>query len=155
MNNWQDLEKLVKTSHEVLGIHHRRIKTRNSGFKGDNEIADFYSYYKGNLFYLEVKYTEKKSFPFSMLRPTQASGLYEASKFEGVHGVIVLATEEGKNVYLIDINEINKTIENGKMSLSKKDLEVFPRIEMGEQGELQFEPIYDIIIQEEECSWKN
>lgn len=144
--HWEELEDIVKTTHEELGIHHRRIKTRITPYKGDNEIADFYSYYRGNLFYLEVKSTKGERFPFSMIQPNQLVGLYEASQFDGVHGLLIVGIKTNKEVYLVEIDTINDFLKKGKVSMNREELIKYGKeISYKSKNTLQIDSIYDII----------
>lgn len=120
MSKWKKFEELVKESLE--GTHHRRIKTRMSGYKGDSEIADFYAFMDGTLHYFEVKHTEGDTFPFSMIQPSQLVGLWEANTHEGVYGSVVLSLGQDEEYYIIPIESINRMIKNNKMSMNREDL---------------------------------
>lgn len=118
----QDFEAKVEEALSKSQFHWKRIKTRNSGYKGDNEIADYYLYARDRLIYIEAKTVKEKSFPFSIIQPNQLVGLYKASQFKGVHGVFLVEFRDTRNVYVVPISAVKEQLENKKKSFSEKDL---------------------------------
>lgn len=114
------LEDKIALSLKREGLHYRRIKTRNSGFKGDDEIADFYVYLHPSLIYLESKSMKGKVLPFSSIRTNQAIGLHEASKTEGVGAGFIVEYREVGQVLYIPIYVIDEQLKKGIKSISYK-----------------------------------
>lgn len=101
-----------------------RIKTRQTRYVGDNEIADFILYDYPIIHFLELKSTKEKRLPFSMIRPNQLIGLYDVIKFKGVRaGVVVQFREPEYSHYYIPIQVIEEAIKDGKKSLSIKHIQ--------------------------------
>lgn len=117
-------EELIKDSCEEYGYFHHRLKTRSSGFKGDTEIADFIVYGEGKLLIIEAKSTKQPTFPFSMIRPTQASGMYQAvNKYKDINAGILLDFIPKNVIYYIPIQEVDNQLRRGKLSMTYDDLE--------------------------------
>lgn len=110
------------------GFHFKRIKTRNSGFKGDNEIADFYVYSIPNLIYLEAKSVKGKVLPFSSIRVNQAVGLHTASKTPGVKAGFIVEFREANSMVYIPIDVIDKQLVQGIKSISFVDALKYPGV---------------------------
>lgn len=123
MNPGQKFEELIFNSFAEKGIHISRIKTRITQYKGDNEVADFYTYNDGVLLYLEAKSTQANRFSFSMIQPTQAVGLHKQSKYKGVYGGILVEMRKFKRVFYVPIEEINNFLGKKKVSMNIEDLE--------------------------------
>lgn len=118
----QEFEQKISLALEASGYHWKRIKTRNSGYRGDTEIADFYVYGQGYLIYIEAKTVKGTRFPFSMIQPNQLVGLNKAEKYMGVKGVFLVEFRETRNVYVVPISAVKAQLEKGKKSFSEKDL---------------------------------
>lgn len=116
-------EEFIYREFQEAGIFIKRIKTRLTRFKGDNEIADFYAYADGYLIYLEAKSTKAKSFPFGMIQPTQAVGLKQATQYKGVYGGILLELRSFDRYFYIPIETIDYIIRSKKVSMNLEDLE--------------------------------
>lgn len=115
---------MIKESCEEHGYFYHRLKTRSSGFKGDNEIADFIIYGEGTLLILEAKSTTQGTFPFSMIRPNQASGMYQAvNKYKDVNAGILLDFIPKGVIYYIPIQEVDNQLRRGKLSMTYDELE--------------------------------
>lgn len=117
-------EETIKRKLDKLPYHWKRIKTRQSGFKNDNEIADFYVFAHGQLLYLETKSTLKSTFPFSSIQPSQLLGLYEANKFSGVSGGILVEFLEHQTVYYLDITVVEEVLKTRKSITHKQAQEL-------------------------------
>lgn len=113
-------EETIKRKLDKLPYHWKRIKTRNSGFKNDNEIADFYVFAHGNLLYLETKSTIKDTFPFSSIQPNQLLGLHRASQYRGVSGGILLEFTQYSQVFYLDISLVDNILKD-KKSITYKE----------------------------------
>ena len=95
-----------------------RLKTRNTTYKGDNEIADFLLYKAPNLFVFELKTTKEKRLPFDMIRANQIIGIDEATtKYVGVYGGIIVQFREPYSHWYVPIEVIKEQIEAGAKSI--------------------------------------
>lgn len=117
MEGYKFEDRILKEFQEAE-VHIKRIKSRSTGFKGDNEIADFYIYYNPTLFYIEAKSVKGKSLPFSNIQKNQAIGLWEASKVDGIVAGFLVEYREVDEVYFIEISAMNELLEKGIKSFS-------------------------------------
>lgn len=122
------LEDRIAKDLKREGYHYKRIKTRNSGFKGDNEIADFYVYSYPNLIYLEAKSVKGRVLPFSSIRVNQAVGLYNASQTPGVKAGFIVEFREANILLYIPINVIDNQLAQGIKSISLIDALESPEV---------------------------
>lgn len=114
---------------ERVGKLSYRIKTRQTKFVGDNEIADFILYDYPLIYFLELKSTKEKRLPFSMIRANQLVGLRDIIRFKGVGaGVVVQFREPTYSHYYVPITVIEEAIIDGKKSLSIKHMQEDDRI---------------------------
>lgn len=127
MNPGAKFEELVKKSFEEEGIFIKRIKTRMTDFKGDNEIADFYVFNDKKLIFLEAKSTQSDRLAFDMIQPNQAVGLYQASKFEDIYGGVIVEMRKFDRYFYIPIELIDYYISKGEMSMNISDLNLHAR----------------------------
>lgn len=112
-------EDLKKSLPSDAFVH--RIKTRNSQYKGDNEIADFLVYRYPHLFIFEAKTTEEKRLPFDMLRPNQIIGIRESLQFKGVRGGFVVQFRDPYSHWFIPSTVIDEYLVKGAKSIPIRD----------------------------------
>lgn len=113
-------DDFMKSFSGKVFIH--RLKTRSSGYANDNEIADFMIYYKDNLFIFETKATKEKRLPFAMIRVNQATGIYNAIKYEGVIGGILVRLYTTGHHFFVPIYVIEEYLQGGKKSIPLADM---------------------------------
>lgn len=105
-----------------------RLKTRASGFKGDDEMADYVAYRYPHFFVFELKSMDGLRLDFSKIRGNQITKILEAVGYEGIYGGIVLQLRENYTHWYIPINVLEQYIRDGKKSLSYKTLLSDPNI---------------------------
>lgn len=110
------------------GVFVHRLKTRQTQFKGDNEIADFLVYKEPRLHVFELKTTKEKRLPFDMLRPNQIVGIRKALTTPGVLGGFVIQFRDPYSHWLVPVSVIDDYIERGKKSIPIKEFYEHPDI---------------------------
>ena len=122
MTEGKRLEDDIKKSYQGNVFIHR-LKTRSSGYKNDDEIADFFIFYRGKLIILETKATKEKRLPFSMIRINQAEGIYKAIKFDNVIGGFLVRFYELDKHFFVPVSVVEKYLNDGRKSIPIKDME--------------------------------
>lgn len=104
-----------------------RIPDQMTGFFGSTNICDFTLFKSPNMYYIESKATEDDRFEFSMIRPTQYSGLLEKSKIENVFGWVIVLFVTYHRAFVLNIQDI-KWMEQSldKHSLNIKKIDKWP-----------------------------
>ena len=105
------------------GYSFDRLPDQMTGFFGSENICDFTCFKSPHMWYIESKATWEDRFDFVNIRPTQKNGLLNKSKIENVHGVIILLFATYQRAFIIDINQIQRLIDNGIKSLNIKKLQ--------------------------------
>lgn len=95
-----------------------RIPDQMTGFYGSSNICDFDCYKYPNMYYIECKSTWEDRFDFSMISTNQRLGLLDKSKIEGTYGLIIILFATHKRAFIIDINEIQRKLNEGKKSIN-------------------------------------
>lgn len=111
-----DFKKSIK---DDVFVH--RLKTRQTEYRGDNEIADYLLFRLPNLFVFELKTTKEKRLPFDMIRPNQIIGIRTALLTRGVLGGFVVQFREPYSHWFVPVRVIDEYIECGKKSIPIKD----------------------------------
>ncbi len=87
---------------------------------------DVYFMFKGSLYCFELKSTNSGRFSIGrkgMIKPHQVSGLYKASKFDGVYAGFLFEDREFSNVWFVGISDFVMFTEgSGKSSLNFDDI---------------------------------
>lgn len=123
-------------------VYYQRVKDSPSSF-GDNSNKavrftlnnpyDFFIYYMGCFFPLELKSTSGTSFSIQrekkesgkMIKYHQIEGLLSASEYEGIHAGFVLdfRNEKSNNTYWLNIKDFDSFQNNNdKKSINEKDV---------------------------------
>lgn len=87
-------------------------------FLTSRNICDFVCYKYPNIYYIESKSTWADRFDFKMIQPHQLDGLYKKSKIPGCFGVVIVLFATYKRAFVLDIQDIIKSIESGKKSIN-------------------------------------
>lgn len=75
------------------------------------------------MWYIESKATWEDRFDFVNITDTQRKGLLDKSKIKYVHGVIILLFATYQKAFILDINQIQKLIDDGIKSLNIKKID--------------------------------
>lgn len=120
----QVFQTSIENSCDENGIFFHNIKDVNIPFQYRKQIRipknkfDSFLYYKGHLFAVELKTTNKKSLSLaeSVVKAHQIENLEKASKFEGVKaGLLVNFREQPENLtYFIPIDKLTEYMEYAK-----------------------------------------
>lgn len=124
-------EEDFKKSCETQGIYVKRLKTRMTPYKNDNEIADFIIYSKPTMFFMETKSTQEKRLAFSIIRPNQALGMEDVSnRFDGILGgfIVQFRLEDGFVHYYVPAKVLMEYVNNDKKSIPISVMESDVRI---------------------------
>lgn len=105
------------------GYDFNRIPDQMSGEYGSKNICDFDLYIYPHHYYIESKASYKDRIDFSMLTPTQYTGLLDKSKIPGVFGVVIFLFASYKRAFIIDIREIERLKNSGTKSLNIKNID--------------------------------
>lgn len=123
INRGKQFETVVKDCFQKIdNLTIYRLYDTTNGFSGVANISDFIIYQKPVMLFLECKSVHGKSFPLSNLTDTQYSGMLHHAETNGVKcGVLIWFIDIDKTYY-INIQEIKRIKEQGKKSISEKDL---------------------------------
>lgn len=105
-----------------LGYDFNRIPDQMTGLAGSRNICDFDLFISPNRYYIESKATWKDRFEFNRITEYQYQGLLRKSKISNVYGVVIVLFAAYQRAFIIDINEIDKLIKNGKKSINIKKI---------------------------------
>ena len=108
---------------EQDGYCFERIPDQLSGFYGSKNVCDFFCYKFPFLYYIESKATYKDRFDFSMLTETQFEGLLQRSQIYGVFGLVIVLFASYQRAFILNIHDINKSIQAGHKSLNIKKID--------------------------------
>ena len=108
---------------EQDGYCFERIPDQLSGFYGSKNVCDFFCYKCPFLYYIESKATYKDRFDFSMLTDTQFEGLLQRSQIYGVFGLIIVLFASYQRAFILNIQDINKSVQAGHKSLNIKKID--------------------------------
>ena len=86
-------------------------------------ICDFVCYKYPNIYYIESKATFSDRFDFDKIQPHQFDGLMEKSKIQGCYGLVIILFATYKRAFILDISDIEKSINNGKKSINIKKID--------------------------------
>lgn len=97
-----------------------RIPDQMTGMVGSKNICDFtlFKAHEGHLYYIESKATEADRFDFSMISEYQHDELIKKSKIPNVSGLVIVLFAYYKRAFILDINDIESLIQQGKKSLN-------------------------------------
>lgn len=79
--------------------------TEKTRFQAHN-IADHFVFYKNKLFICELKSHKGKSLPFSCIRDTQYTEMFEASKKKNVYSLVFVFFSDIEECYVASIGSI-------------------------------------------------
>lgn len=86
-------------------------------------ICDFVCYKYPNIYYIESKATFSDRFDFDKIQPHQFDGLMEKSKINGCYGLVIVLFATYKRAFILNISNIEKSINNGKKSINIKKID--------------------------------
>lgn len=95
-----------------------RIPDQVTGFYGSKNICDFTCFKSPYMYYIESKATWEDRFDFNMITDTQREGLLAKSKIDKVWGVVIVLFASYKRAFILDINDIQKSIDEGTKSIN-------------------------------------
>lgn len=107
------------------GYSFDRIKDQMTGFYGSSNICDFTCYKSPDMYYIESKATTHDRFDFNMLTDIQYNGLIAKSGIPGVYGLVIVLFTEFKRAFILDIRDIQKSIDQGKKSINIKKIDTW------------------------------
>lgn len=109
-----------------LGYSFDRIPDQMTGFYGSSNICDFIVFHAPRQYYIESKATENDRFEFSMISQTQHDGLLKKSKIKYVYAWVIVLFASYKRAFVLNIEDIDWMIQNGKKSLNIKKIDKWP-----------------------------
>ena len=112
--------------HPELGYSFDRLKDQMTGFFGSTNICDFIVFKAPFQYYIESKCTENDRFDFSMITDTQYDGLLQKSKIKYVYGWVIVLFASYKRAFVLNIQDIDWMIQNGKKSLNITKIDKWP-----------------------------
>ena len=119
-------QNIRKSIPKCNNIFYYRLKDTASSYYGGNEnlrfsqnnIADAFlfhvGYYRTQLYILEYKNHKGKSLPLSCIKENQLKGMIEANKNQNVVPMLVVFFEDIEKCYSLDIEEVEKFINNSE-----------------------------------------
>ena len=119
-------------NHAELGYSFDRVPDQLTGYYGSSNICDFMCYKYPNQYYIESKATEHDRFDFAMLTDIQYNGLLSKSGIPGAYGLVIVLFATYKRAFILDIRDIQKSIDNGQKSVNIKkcDAWTIPSVEI-------------------------
>ena len=99
-----------------------RIVDQMSGFYGSRNICDFFYFKSPYCAFIESKSTWHDRFDFSMISENQFNGLLEKSKINNVYGLVIVLFATYKRAFILNIEDIDRSIKSGNKSLNIKKL---------------------------------
>ena len=99
-----------------------RIPDQMTGFYGSSNICDFTLFKYPNFYYIESKATYADRFDFAMITPYQHDNMLKKSFIEHVKCYVVVLFASYKRAFLLDIRDIEDSIQKGKKSINIKSI---------------------------------
>lgn len=103
-----------------------RIPDQMNGFPGSANICDFILYKSPYMYYIESKATWNDNFPFSMITDFQRTEMLKKSKIAGVKSYVIVLFASYKRAFMLDIRDIQASIDSGKKSINIKKIDKWP-----------------------------
>lgn len=100
-----------------------RIPDSMTGFYGSKNICDFICYKYPNMWYIESKATWNDRFDFKMITDFQRENMLKKSDISGVVSIIIVLFASYQRAFMIDIREIQRLMDEGKMSINIKKID--------------------------------
>lgn len=113
---------------KIPGVSLDRLYDQVSGKRGVKNISDFIGYYYPNIFYLELKSHRGNTFPLSNL--SQYDKLLPKVGINGARVGVVIWFIDHDKIYYVPISTIKKMKDDGKKSVSIKDIGTYRIIDI-------------------------
>lgn len=122
VNNGKAFEyEFAKQCEKVTEIQLTRLHDNVNRFKDINNPCDFILYYYPNVFYLELKSTKGKSFPFANIRKNQWDNLSDYAHVKGTYPGFLVWFYEYNETYFLHIRTLEKILKSGKKSINLEE----------------------------------
>lgn len=104
-----------------------RLYDQMSGkFLVSRNPCDFICYKYPNVYYLEVKETEKDRFDFAMIRQNQMDALCKVAPIKGCYGLVIVLFTTYKRTFRFNAVDIKTLDDSGQKSLNIKKINKWP-----------------------------
>lgn len=124
----KDWEGIVRsTLEQAVGVSVDRAPDPQWGYRGIQNICDFYVYRYPYNFYVECKTVKGNTLPFVNISGNQWQGMLDKSRIRGCLGIVVIWFSEWDRIAAVTIEYLEKRRQEGAKSFNIKELDDIQR----------------------------